>query len=205
MVSIGRPRAFDREAALQAAMLVFWRKGFASASMTDLCDAMGIRSPSLYAAFGSKEALYLEAARRYADTVGAAVWDCLLNGDSARAGIESLLIAAAKNLPECGEMPAGCMVALATVGEACPDAIISTMKAIRADCLARLQSRLSDAVESGELPISTDTVRWSRFYMGIYLGMSIQARDGAHFADLAGIAEAAMGAWPGACGDETTV
>ena len=59
----GRPRGFDRDAALQAAMLLFWRKGFAATSMNDLCDAMGIRSPSLYAAFGSKEALYLEAVR----------------------------------------------------------------------------------------------------------------------------------------------
>jgi AcrR family transcriptional regulator len=57
MAVIGRPRAFDRDAALEAAMLVFWRKGFSAASMNDLCDAMGIRSPSLYAAFGSKEPL----------------------------------------------------------------------------------------------------------------------------------------------------
>ena len=51
MAVIGRPRAFDRDAALEAAILVFWRKGFSAASMNDLCDAMGIRSPSLYAAF----------------------------------------------------------------------------------------------------------------------------------------------------------
>ena len=60
MATIGRPREFDRGAALEAAMLAFWRKGFAATSMNDLCDAMGVRSPSLYAAFGSKEALYLE-------------------------------------------------------------------------------------------------------------------------------------------------
>jgi AcrR family transcriptional regulator len=61
MAVIGRPREFDRDAALEAAMFLFWRKGFAATSMNDLCDAMGVRSPSLYAAFGSKEALYLEA------------------------------------------------------------------------------------------------------------------------------------------------
>ena len=61
MAIIGRPREFDRGAALEAAMLLFWRKGFAMTSMNDLCEVMGIRSPSLYAAFGSKEGLYLEA------------------------------------------------------------------------------------------------------------------------------------------------
>jgi AcrR family transcriptional regulator len=61
MTVIGRPREFDRKAALEAAMLLFWRKGFAATSMNDLCDVMGVRSPSLYAAFGSKEALYFEA------------------------------------------------------------------------------------------------------------------------------------------------
>ena len=68
MAVIGRPREFDRDAALEAAMLLFWRKGFEAASMNDLCDAMGVRSPSLYAAFGSKEALYLEAIEHYVRT-----------------------------------------------------------------------------------------------------------------------------------------
>ena len=65
MAVIGRPEGFDRDAALEAAMVLFWRKGFAATSMNDLCDAMGVRSPSLYAAFGSKEALYLEAIEHY--------------------------------------------------------------------------------------------------------------------------------------------
>ena len=73
MAVIGRPREFDRDAALEAAMLLFWRKGFAMTSMNDLCAAMGIRSPSLYAAFGSKEDLYLEAFDRYGDDWGSHV------------------------------------------------------------------------------------------------------------------------------------
>src|ERR1700754_84136 len=107
MATLGRPRAFDREAALHTAMLVFWRKGFLATSMNDLCDAMGIRSPSLYAAFGSKEALYIEAVGRYATTIGPAVWGHLTEGPDARACVENLLLAAVESMPECGVTPAG--------------------------------------------------------------------------------------------------
>src|ERR1700759_4353115 len=100
MVVIGRPREFDRDAAFEAAMLLFWRKGFAAASMNELCDAMGVRSPSLYAAFGSKEELYLEAIEHYAETHGTAVWDQLAQGVTARAGMEGLLLAATESLPK---------------------------------------------------------------------------------------------------------
>src|ERR1700744_3779832 len=119
MAVIGRPREFDRDAALDAAMLLFWRKGFATTSMSDLCDAMGVRSPSLYAAFGSKEALYLEAMERYVGIQGHLVWDGL-GGTTARAGVENLLIAAAETLPKSRATPAGCMAVLAAVGDEWP-------------------------------------------------------------------------------------
>src|ERR1700688_4630074 len=99
MAIIGRPRGFDRDAALDAAMLLFWRKGFAATSMNDLCDAMGIRSPSLYAAFGSKETLYLEAIGHYVRTVGPTIWDKLA-ATSAPDGVEKMMLAGTKSLPK---------------------------------------------------------------------------------------------------------
>src|ERR1700744_4811865 len=105
MAVTGRPREFDRDTALKAAMLLFWRKGFAATSMNDLCDAMGIRSPSLYAAFGSKEALYLEAIEHYVRTIGPAIWDKLATAATARAGVEKMLLAATETLPESGPVP----------------------------------------------------------------------------------------------------
>src|ERR1700733_6957952 len=102
MAVIGRPREFDRDAALEAAMLLFWRKGFAMTSMNDLCEAMGIRSPSLYAAFGDKEALYLQAVDHYVRTVGPPVWDRLAGGGTARAGGGSLLPGGPEGVAESG-------------------------------------------------------------------------------------------------------
>ena len=197
MAVIGRPREFDRDAALEAAMLLFWRKGFAVTSMNDLCDAMGVRSPSLYAAFGSKEELYLEAIEHYVQTQGPPVWGKLAEGATARAGIENLLIAGTESLPKSRAIPAGCMATLAAVGDEWPAAIARVIKKVRLEMLGMLRSRLETAVAKGELPASTDIDGLSRFYLSVFQGMAIQAQDGATRAELRGVATAAMAAWPG--------
>jgi len=197
MAVIGRPREFDRDAALEAAMLLFWRKGFAATSMNDLCDAMGVRSPSLYAAFGNKEALYLEAVEHYVRIQGPPVWGKLAEGATARAGIENLLIAGTGSLPKSRATPAGCMATLAAVGDEWPAPITRVVKKGRLEMLGMLRSRLETAVAKGELPASTDIDGLSRFYLSVFQGMAIQAQDGATQAELRGIAAAAMAAWPG--------
>ena len=197
MTVIGRPRGFDRDTALEAATLLFWRKGFAATSMSDLCDAMGISSPSLYAAFGSKEALYLEAVEYYARTIGPPVWDKLAEGATARAGIEKLLIAWTESLPKSRATPAGCMALLAAVGDEWPATIVRVVKKVRLEMLGTLRSRLETAVAKGELPASTDIDGLSRFYLSVFQGMAVQAKDGASQAELRAVAAAAMAAWPG--------
>jgi AcrR family transcriptional regulator len=196
MAVIGRPREFDRAQALEAAMLLFWRKGFAAASMNDLCDAMGVRSPSLYAAFGRKEALYLEAVEHYVRTVGSPVWDRLAEGATARAGVENLLLTASETLPKSGTIPAGCMATLAAVSDEWPTGIADVVRKIRVEMLGMLRSRLEAGVANGELPTTTDIDGLSRFYLSVYQGMAVQARDGAAPAELKAIARAAMSAWP---------
>ncbi|EJN11604.1 transcriptional regulator [Bradyrhizobium sp. YR681] len=193
----GRPREFDRDAALDAAMYLFWRKGYEAASMHDLCDAMGVRSPSLYAAFESKEALYLAAIEHYVETQGEPVWDRLAEGATARAGIEKLLIGAAETLPKSRSAPAGCMAVLGAVSDEWPATITRAVRKVRLDMLDNLRGRIEAAVGSGELPASTDTEALSRFYLSVFQGMAIQAKDGATPAELRGAVEAAMAAWPG--------
>jgi AcrR family transcriptional regulator len=197
MAITGRPREFDRDAALEAAMLLFWRKGFAATSMNDLCDAMGVRSPSLYAAFGSKEELYLEAMEHYVQIQGPPVWGKLAEAATARAGIENLLIAGTESLPKSRATPAGCMATLAAVGDEWPAPIARTVRKGRLEMLGMLRARLETAVAEGELPASTDIDGLSRFYLSVFQGMAVQAQDGATQAELRGVVEAAMAVWPG--------
>jgi AcrR family transcriptional regulator len=196
MAIIGRPREFDRGAALEAATVLFWRKGFAATSMNDLCDAMDVRSPSLYAAFGSKEALYLEAIQHYVEIFGPPVWDGLAEGATVRAGVENLLLAATESLPESHVTPGGCMAALAAVCDEWPAGIAEVVRKIRMEMLGMLRSRLQAGVKNGELPPTTDIEGLSRFYLSVYQGMAVQARDGAAAAELKAIVRAAMAAWP---------
>src|ERR1700723_1424995 len=108
----GRPRAFDRDAALHRAMELFWRQGYESTSISDLTSAMGITAPSLYAAFGDKERLYLEAVELYKSDLGNS--GRILDGEAtARGAIERLLEASAIELTNTKDHPPGGMVVVA--------------------------------------------------------------------------------------------
>ncbi len=85
------PRSFDRATALRRAMELFWAKGYDGASMSDLIAAMGVNSPSIYAAFGCKEELFREAVELYTATEGGRIWESMATAPSARAAIETML------------------------------------------------------------------------------------------------------------------
>src|ERR1700687_480877 len=104
----GRPRSFDLGKALDAGMLVFWRKGYEGASLSDLTRAMGINRPSLYAAFGDKEALFRKALDRYDEGPAAYVREALKQ-PTVRAVTEQLLRGAAK-LSTDPHHPPGCLM-----------------------------------------------------------------------------------------------
>jgi AcrR family transcriptional regulator len=98
MTQRGRPRSFDRQAALRRAMQVFWALGYEGATLNELQEAMGgIAAPSFYAAFGSKEELFREAVELYSQTLGAPMMKALEEGATARASIEALLEAAVES------------------------------------------------------------------------------------------------------------
>ncbi len=87
----GRPRGFDRDLALERLMQVFWAKGYEGAQLNDLTAAIGVKPPSFYAAFGSKEAAFREAIDLYIATIGAAPMRALDAAATVRAGLRAML------------------------------------------------------------------------------------------------------------------
>jgi len=195
----GRPRAFDREAALDIATRLFWRKGYAATSISDLTEAMGIGSPSLYAAFGSKEALYAEALCHFGKRFEALIWDGFRAASTARDAVAALLMNSAAAFGQtCDQSGAlGCMVTLSAVGSEGHAELGAQVRASRASAVTQVEQRLARAVAEGELAADTDIPGLTRFFTAVQNGMSIQARDGATRAELESIASQAMRAWPG--------
>ena len=190
----GRPRSFDRDAALDAAMQVFWAKGFEAASIADLTKAMGINPPSLYATFGDKEKLFLEAVERYRGNQGESCpYTC---EPTARASVERLLAGLAAEFTESCH-PRGCMMVLAATTCAGTSAAFQQALARKRDeGKAHLKERIQQGIRDGDLAPDTDATALASFYMAIIAGMSLAARDGASRKSLLAMADTAMRAWP---------
>ncbi|HTN90704.1 MAG TPA: TetR/AcrR family transcriptional regulator [Sorangium sp.] len=195
MAGRGRPRSFDRASALRRAMEVFWERGYEGTSLSDLTTAMGINSPSLYAAFGCKEALFREAVSLYSEVEGAAVARAMREEPTARRAVEAMLRGNAEAYVSPGK-PSGCMIVLAaTLGTQESEAVRSHLAEVRRGALVELQRRLDRGVAEGDLPAGTDTAALAAFYTTVLQGLSIQARDGASREALLAVVDCAMAAW----------
>ncbi|WP_410012464.1 TetR/AcrR family transcriptional regulator [Sodalis sp. RH24] len=197
MAARGRPRGFDREAALAAAMRLFWQKGYTATSMAELYQAMGIHSPSLYAAFGNKEDLFLEAVACYEKSIAPLIWSPLDTAPTAREAVGEWLKCSARILTR-DAWPPGCMVTLSNVAGEGNARLGEQVKRSRQRGIDKLTARLDQAVAERELAAGIDTAALARMYFSIQQGMSIQARDGAGFAALDAMADMALALWPAA-------
>ncbi|MFC4857720.1 TetR/AcrR family transcriptional regulator [Actinophytocola glycyrrhizae] len=195
MAGRGRPRTFDRAAALRDAMTVFWEHGYDGAAMADLTRAMGINSPSLYAAFGSKEELFREAVALYEQTEGAAAMAALTAGPTARAAIVGALRANAVAYTE-PDNPRGCMIVLAaTTYTDRSQAVRDHLAERRRGMEGLFRARVERGIAEGDVPAGADAAGVAAFYNAVMQGMSVQARDGASRATLVAVAERADAAW----------
>ena len=191
----GRPRAFDMEVALDSALRVFWEKGYEGASLADLTAAMGINRPSLYSAFGNKEALFRKVMDRYA-AGPASFFGNALEAPTARAVAEQLLRGAVEAQCHTGH-PRGCMAVQSAL--VCGDEALSVraeLTARRAAAQQALRERLERAKADGDLPRTADPAALAQYLAAVVQGLAVQASSGASRAELAGVAEMALKAWP---------
>jgi AcrR family transcriptional regulator len=196
MAERGRPRCYERTEALEQAMKVFWQHGYEGSSISELTQAMGINSPTLYAAFTSKEALYKEAVGHYEETIGSGSAAILASAANARDGVEALLLYCAKSVAD-PVTPLGCMVALSATHCASGNESVGEFMVGRREYYRQiLQDFLTQAQTRGELPASTDTVGLCHFYDGIRAALSMKAHDGVKAEELGSMIMWAMRAWP---------
>lgn len=196
----GRPRSFDRNEALLAAVRVFRERGYDGATLADLQEAMGgLSPPSLYAAFGSKEQLFEEAVSTYVEATGAAGRCALEATDlTTREAIEAVMRANVAAITKSGE-PHGCM--LITGGLNCASERAEGSKAseylhgLRREAQKRILQRIKRGVRDGDVPRDTDVEGLAMFVTTFLHGMSVQARDGASRAALNAAVDRAMRAW----------
>lgn len=193
----GRPREFCTDTALAAALRVFWSKGYEGASMADLTEAMGITKPSLYAAFGNKEALFAKALDLY-EAEKLAYTRTALDQPTARAVAEAILRGALASMTGQNE-PHGCLGVISTMAcgtEAAP--IKAAVMARRASSQAALVARFARAQAEGDLPAHVDPQALTGYLFAIVQGLAVQAGSGASAEELGRIVETGLMVWPSA-------
>lgn len=175
---MGRPRSFDTDKALDEAMEVFWRHGYDGASLAMLTKAMGIKPPSLYAAFGSKEGLLKAALDRYAQRRSEHM-RFVVAGETARDVAERFLSSIAESHTDPANPP-GCL--LVQGGLACgagSENIPFELASRRAQGEMELRERFIRARQDGDLPADSDPVALARFLSTVASGMGVLASSGA--------------------------
>jgi AcrR family transcriptional regulator len=190
---LGRPRAFDPDAALDRAMHVFWDKGYEGASLADLTRAMRINRPSLYAAFGNKAQLFGKVLDRYME--GPVVYfGKALAAPKVRDVVEEIFLGTAKMADDLST-PAGCLMVQGAL--ACGDAAVrKEVAARRAAVEVILCRRFQRAKREGDLPKNSDPGELAGYVMTVVRGMAVQSAGGASSDQLRRVAQIALRAWP---------
>jgi AcrR family transcriptional regulator len=196
MATRGRPRTFDPDVALRQALDVFWERGYEGTSLSDLAEAMGIRSASIYAYFGSKENLFRQVMDLYGTTAGGPPRQALREGPTAREAIHAMLRATADQITH-PDHPHYCVLVLAAPTGAVENHAVREFRAKgRHGQYVEIKDRLARGVDDGDLvapPVGVDAM--ARYYATVVQGLSIQARDGATRAELETVITCAMAAW----------
>jgi AcrR family transcriptional regulator len=191
----GRPRSFDTDQALDTALDLFWRHGYEGTSLAALTSAIGVSAPSLYAAFGDKQSLFLKTVERYIQRP-ASYLAIACQKPTARAVAEQLFAGAIEMVMQRNH-PVGCLLVQAALSTA-PDAspVRDELTRIRHAAESHLRKRLERSLSDGDFPPTADPTLFARYLMTIVWGLSVQAAGGATRPQLQQVAHLALQALP---------
>ena len=191
----GRPLSFDRDVALNKAMLLFWEHGYEATSINTLTSALGVTPSSIYSAFGDKKMLFFEAVDLYM-TGGGSLQMMLDQAPTAHAAVQQMLLGAAAGFTgEC--MPKGCLLASAAVScSADASDVRQALGARRRHIEAQVRDRIALGIRQGDVPADTDPDTLAALAIALIQGMSTLARDGAAREKLNRIVMTALQGWP---------
>lgn len=200
----GRPREFERQTALKKALEVFWESGFEPASVSRLCQAMGINPPSLYATFGNKKRLFLEALRFYEDTYWREPTKQLESDPDIRSALAAYFDKAAEIILA-PDNPCGCMLVTAAVNIADSEKeIIDCVREMRDATRKMFVERLRRAIRDGQIPADEDIQTLAATFNSLLEGMSLQARAGLSQSELKAVASRAVRILPAIASRESS-
>ncbi|MCJ2130677.1 TetR/AcrR family transcriptional regulator [Methylobacterium sp. E-045] len=192
---MGRTRTFDVNEALEAALGVFWRKGYEGASYADLVVATGVERPALYSAFGNKETLFLRALERYASNYANYV-PAAIERSTARDVAEGVLFGAVELSTRFSDRT-GCLgVNGALAGSDEAEQARAALIAWRADGEAALRRRFERARSEGDLPANSDCATLAAYVLAVAHGIAVQAKAGFAVDTLMAVARQALEGWP---------
>lgn len=184
MANVGRPRTFDRDDALTKAMYVFWEKGYEGTTMADLIESIGMKAPSIYAAFGNKDAIFKEVVSHYLPIV--------VNGQLATLNNTTDIHEAVENtMNECVSLftgqdnPHTCLIMTAAINTS-PEhqEHVDSLKRLRKDYKKAWKDRFVRAMREGQLSASLSPEEVAEYFMTVVQGMALRAKDGATKDDL---------------------
>ena len=189
---MARPKAFDREQALLAAMQIFWLKGYEATSLDDLLAAMKIGRQSLYDTFGDKRTLFMEALERYRELTDAYLRGCLADAPSVKAAFQRLFMQVVDE-PEAHQRR-GCLLINSAVELAPHDPETAQLVVAYQRASERLFRRgLELAQARGELPADRDPRALARFLVSALQGLRVMAKADPNKAALRDVVGVALG------------